>query len=242
MQLFPRVCHLRADKALRRLQRPKGAGRVYSRCLEEMHEGTALQSCASKQKGFWTCCACQGRKDIAAFQEWTESQGSRAQNGKQVCDACQRKRLLQSSLVRAAVTAQALRKRATERKRMRFVAEVWSELISGRLWPTTGTSRREKAPRLSERTTASVTYTYSCPECQAEVISTCQSGRVDQRRACGHQFRVRGGVVVKSYQHVCPDCGMIVQSSLPFGRITVAHTKPNGRLCGRRGWRVPEDA
>ena len=33
-------------------------------------------------------------------------------------------------------------------------------------------------------------------------------------------------------QHVCPDCGMIVQSSLPFGRITVAHTKPNGRLCG----------
>ncbi|CAJ1336104.1 unnamed protein product, partial [Effrenium voratum] len=174
--------------------------------------------------------------------EWTESQGSRAQNGKQVCDACQRKRLLQSSLVRAAVTAQALRKRATERKRMRLVAEVWSEIDQRQALAHNRDEPSRKVPRLSERTTASITYTYSCPECQAEVISTCQSGRVDQRRACGHQFRVRDGVAVKSYQHVCPDCGMIVQSSLPFGRITVAHTKPNGRLCGRRRWRVPEDA
>ena len=211
---------------------------AWRKCTKER----LCKSCASKQKGFWTCCTCQGRKDIAAFQEWTESQGSRAQNGKQVCDACQRKRLLQSSLVRAAVTAQALRKRATERKRMRLVAVVWSEIDQRQALAHNRDEPSRKVPRLSERTTASITYTYSCPECQAEVISTCQSGRVDQRRACGHQFRVRDGVVVKSYQHVCPDCGMIVQSSLPFGRITVAHTKPNGRLCGRRRWRVPEDA
>ena len=51
MQLLPRVCHLRADKALRRLQRPKGAGRVYSRCLEEMHEGTALQKLRQQAEG-----------------------------------------------------------------------------------------------------------------------------------------------------------------------------------------------
>ena len=138
--------------------------------------------------------------------------------------------------------AKALRKRATERKRMRLVAEVWSEIDQRQALAHNRDEPSRKVPRLSERTTASITYTYSCPECQAEVISTCQSGRVDQRRACGHQFRVRDGVVVKSYQHVCPDCGMIVQSSLPFGRITVAQTKPNGRLCGRRRWRVPEDA
>ena len=165
---------------------------AWRKCTKER----LCKSCASKQKGFWTCCTCQGRKDIAAFQEWTESQGSRAQNGKQGGDACQRKRLLQSSPVRAAVTAQALRKRATERKRMRLVAEVWSEIDQRQALAHNRDEPSRKVPRLSERTTASITYTYSCPECQAEVISTCQSGRVDQRRACGHQFRVRNGVVV----------------------------------------------
>ena len=45
---------------------------AWRKCTKER----LCKSCASKHKGFWTCCTCQGRKDIAAFQEWTESQAS----------------------------------------------------------------------------------------------------------------------------------------------------------------------
>ena len=135
----------------------KGQAEFTADAWRKCRKERLCKSCASKQKGFWTCCTCQGRKDIAAFQEWTESQGSRAQNGKQVCDACQRKRLLQSSLVRAAVTAQALHKRATERKRMRLVAEVWSEIDQRQ---ALGTSRRERCRGYrKERQRASLTRT-----------------------------------------------------------------------------------
>ena len=148
MQLLPRVCHLRADKALRRLQRPKGAGRVYSRCLEEMHEGTALQKLRQQAEGVLDLLHVSG----------------------------------------AAVTAQALRKRATERKRMRLVAEVWSEIDQRQALAHNRDEPSRKVPRLSERTTASITYTYSCPRVP---------GRSDQhvpKRTCRSAPRLRPSV------------------------------------------------
>ena len=57
------------------------------------------------------------------------------------------------------VTAQALRKRATERKRMRLVAEVWSEIDQRQALAHNRDEPSRKVPRLSERTTARASLT-----------------------------------------------------------------------------------
>ena len=169
-----------------------------------------------------------------------------------------------------------------ERQRRRLVAEVWSEIAQQQAAAGSREEPSRKVPRLAE------SYTYSCPECHAEVSSTARSGRVDQRRSCGHRFRVQDGVVVNTqqqaarhiyscpecdaevtsasrsgrvdqrrgcghrfrvqcvvastYQHACPNCGTLVRSSRPFGRIRAARSTPAGRQCERRSWEVPAAA
>ena len=53
---------------------------------------------------------------------------------------------------------------------------------------------------------------------------------------CGKQFRVRNGVVARSFTHACPSCGTKVCSAKASGRIRVKHNKPNGKVCPTTVW------
>lgn len=60
----------------------------------------------------------------------------------------------------------------------------------------------------AQATSKETSFQYVCPTCQKSVTTNIQTGEVDQRRACGHRFRVRNGhVVAKAYAYACRDYG-----------------------------------
>ena len=77
---------------------------------------------------------------------------------------------------------------------------------------------------------------YACPYCQEKTYSSVRTGKVQVAGHCGKQFRVRNGVVVRSFTHACPRCGTEVQSAKASGRIQSQHKKPNGKACPTTEW------
>ena len=77
---------------------------------------------------------------------------------------------------------------------------------------------------------------YECPYCHVAIYSTVESGKVKATGHCGKQFRVRGGVVARSFAHACPKCGQQIQSSKESGRIQSTHKTPDGNTCTKASW------
>ena len=77
---------------------------------------------------------------------------------------------------------------------------------------------------------------YECPYCHVAIYSTVESGNVKATGHCGKQFRVRGGVVARSFAHACPKCGQQIQSSKESGRIQSTHKTPDGNTCTKASW------
>ena len=77
---------------------------------------------------------------------------------------------------------------------------------------------------------------YECPYCHVAIYSTVESGNVKTTGHCGKQFRVRGGVVARSFAHACPKCGQQIQSSKESGRIQSTHKTPDGNTCTKASW------
>ena len=71
---------------------------------------------------------------------------------------------------------------------------------------------------------------------QEKTYSSVRTGNVQVAGHCGKQFRVRNGVVVRSFTHACPRCGTEVQSAKASGRIQSQHKKPNGKACPTTEW------
>ena len=64
------------------------------------------------------------------------------------------------------------------------------------------------------------TFHYKCPFCEAAISSRICSGRVDNRRHCGHRFRVKDGrVAEKEMVYECPFCAGKVESNVRTGRL-----------------------
>ena len=87
-----------------------------------------------------------------------------------------------------------------------------------------------------ERAWATERKEYECPYCQETTYSSVRTGNVQVAGHCGKQFRVRNGVVVRSFTHACPRCGTEVQSTKATGRIQSQHQKPNGKACPTTAW------
>ena len=77
---------------------------------------------------------------------------------------------------------------------------------------------------------------YACPYCQEKTYGSVRTGKVQVAGHCGKQFRVRNGVVVRSFTHACPRCGTEVQSAKASGRIQSQRKKPNGKACPTTEW------
>ena len=77
---------------------------------------------------------------------------------------------------------------------------------------------------------------YECPYCHVTIYSTVESGKVKATGHCGKQFRVRGGVVARSFAHACPKCGQQIQSTKESGRIRSTHKTPEGNPCTKASW------
>ena len=77
---------------------------------------------------------------------------------------------------------------------------------------------------------------YECPYCHVTIYSTVKSGNVQTAGHCGKQFRVRSGVVARSFAHACPKCGQQIQSANASGRIQSTHKRPDGKTCPRTSW------
>ena len=91
----------------------------------------------------------------------------------------------------------------------------------------------------SQSETQKKLFVYTCPFCKAAVNSQVRTGRVDRRRACGHQFRVHNGEVVQlRHEHVCPRCGTKIVSAKSSGRVRSQHHTPKGKACSQSEWVV----
>ena len=77
---------------------------------------------------------------------------------------------------------------------------------------------------------------YECPYCQEKTYSSVWTGKVHARGHCGKAFRVRNGVVVRTFTHACPKCGTEVQSAKAAGKIQSKHKTPKGKTCGTTTW------
>ena len=128
-------------------------------------------------------------------------------------------------------------------KRLRhrqIIQETWEAIARKRSRTTIPVEKcveNTAGPTISQRKPV---YEYICPHCETQVRSTVTDGQVDAKQQhCGVRFRVRGGTVIQSFfTHQCPSCLTEVQSTKRFGRIRVAHKKPNGKRCGTKCWQV----
>ena len=77
---------------------------------------------------------------------------------------------------------------------------------------------------------------YECPYCHATIYSSVRTGNVQVAGHCGKQFRVRNGVVARSFTYTCPRCGTEVQSATASGKAQIQHKKPNGKACPTTTW------
>ena len=206
---------------------------------------------ACQKRGQWTCSVCKTRRLQTHFSHWAQTRTC-GQNGRQKCNICLN---MKHAGQRAHARLQRRRRKVAEEKVKQVLREVRAEIQQAKankraLVDTSpkGSDRNEATEEESQKTYEQVLglqngeeterNEYECPYCQAKTYTSVRTGNVQVAGHCGKQFRVRNGVVARSFTHSCPRCGTEVQSAKASGRIQSKHKSPNGKACPKMKWVV----
>lgn len=198
--------------------------------------------CAQKIRGSWTCAQCEERKLQEEFSIWRRSHNC-GPNGRQTCDRCCWQVRMRRIAAATNTRVQSLREKLERARREKILAAVWQDIAARcqqkqpqgllPLQPSCAPAEAADLPRKQ------AIFRYICPFCEVAIGSGVETGVVDHRRSCGHQFRVNAGAVVQErYSHCCPKCGVRVFSQKPSGRIQIPHKNHKGKTCSCQSWQA----
>ena len=206
------------------------------------------RACATRERGYWRCSACETRQQQIQFSAWQRRRGY-GQDGSQICNTCFVDMLITDTARRGHQRLARLRARI---HRQHILADIRAEIAAWRakaLQDARATGHLAGADPANAKalqpepcvtqTAEEKLYEYKCPFCSLLCSSPVYTGRVNHSSRCGKKFRVDSGVVVgRQYKHACPACGTVVASKLQFGRIRVHHKNHRGRACPCVDWTV----
>ena len=155
------------------------------------------KACGCRVRGCWTCRACRQRLPKANVRNYMRGRTKEDQNGTQVCDVCRQQKRRKRTAIAARLFLQERRRKV---RRQAVMAEVRAEIALRRVAPTMQQQTSPKNP-IEARGRATERKEYECPYCQAKTYSSVRTGNVHAAGHCGKQFRVRNGVVARSFTH-----------------------------------------
>ena len=120
-------------------------------------------------------------------------------NGRQTCDRCCWQVRMRRIAAATNTRVQSLREKLERARREKILAAVWQDIAARcqqkqpqglpPLQPSCAPAEAADLPRKQ------AIFRYICPFCEVAIGSGVETGVVDHRRSCGHQFRVNAGAV-----------------------------------------------